>query len=327
MKAIQFSRPGGPDVLQYVDLPTPSPGPGEVLIKAHAIGVSMPEVLVRKGAYPWMPPLPAVPGIEMSGTVAALGEGVTALVVDEPVFVSARELPDRGGCYAEYIAAPAERVYPLPLNIDLDHAAALSNYQVAWHLLHTATAGFNFESVLVLAAAGGVGSALVQLARLARKRVIAVASSQERLEFARSQGAQILIDRSAGDVAERVNAEGGVDLALDPAGGPEISRVFDCLRPFGTLILYGMLDGGLHPVALEGLSRPPQRSLSLRTFSMHTLDSDPARRAHATRELIRLLAERHIHPAIHERLPLAEARRAHQLLESGEVLGKLLLKP
>src|SRR5437764_11468373 len=111
MKAILLRRTGGPSVLEYVELPTPRPGSGEVLVKADTIGVSMPEVLVRRGAYAWMPPLPAIPGIEMSGTIAELGSDVAGRRIGEPVFVSARDLPVRAGCYAEYIAVPAAAVH------------------------------------------------------------------------------------------------------------------------------------------------------------------------------------------------------------------------
>src|ERR1700741_716064 len=106
MKAILLKRPGDPSVLDYVEVPTPRPQPGEVLVKADTIGVSRPELLVRRGVYPWMPPLPAIPGIELSGTGAALGGGDTRLAVGDKVYVPARELAVRAGCYAEYIAVP-----------------------------------------------------------------------------------------------------------------------------------------------------------------------------------------------------------------------------
>ena len=131
MKAILLDRPGPPEVLRYTDTPTPVPAAGQVLVRAHTIGVSMPEVLVRRGEYGWMPPLPAIPGIEMSGTVVSLGKAVKSLKVSQAVFVSARELPVRAGCYAEYLVANAEALYPLPPGTDLEAAAALSNYQVA----------------------------------------------------------------------------------------------------------------------------------------------------------------------------------------------------
>src|SRR5947208_14849969 len=106
MKAILLSRTGDPSVLEYTDLPTPRPGDGEVLVQADTIGVSMPEVLVRRGAYAWMPPLPAIPGIEMSGRIVELGANVTGRQVGDEVFISARDLPERAGCYAEYIPGP-----------------------------------------------------------------------------------------------------------------------------------------------------------------------------------------------------------------------------
>ena len=107
MKAILLRRPGGPSALEYVDVPTPVPRDGEVLVRADTIGVSMPEVLVRKGVYAWMPPLPAIPGIEMTGMVVGHGRNVAGPAIGQPVFVSARDLPIRAGCYAEYIAVPA----------------------------------------------------------------------------------------------------------------------------------------------------------------------------------------------------------------------------
>jgi len=330
MKAIQFRSPGGPEVLELVEIPTPVPESTQVLIKAHAIGVGMPEVLVRRGAYAWMPPLPAIPGIEMSGTIAAVGERVSTLKVGQPVFASAREFKVRGGCYAEYLAADENAVYALPPGADLDEAAALSNYQVAWHLLNSATQGFRYETIAVLAAAGGVGTALVQLAKAAGKTVIGVVDTKEKVRFALSQGANEALDYHGGRVAEKIKTATsgrGVDLVLDPVAGPGTARNFDWLAPFGMLILFGELDGPPGSELYDALKRPPARSLALRYFTMHTLDTRPELRARATRELFRLLADKVIRPPIYDRIPLAEARRAHELLESGKVLGKLIMKP
>src|SRR5262245_19682408 len=223
MKAIRITETGGPDVLKYVELPTPRPGPGEVLVKAHAIGICMPETMVRKGTYRWMPPLPVIPGIEMSGTVVETGSGVSKLRTGQNAWLGAREFAERGGCYAEYLAPREDLLYPLPEGIDLDQAAGRANYQVAWHLLNSALKGFQYDSALVVAAAGGVGTALVQLAKAAGKRVIAVVSSDERAAFARTQGADEVIDRKRGSIADQVKeltSGRGVDLILDPAGGP-----------------------------------------------------------------------------------------------------------
>jgi NADPH2:quinone reductase len=322
MKAIQMRAPGAPEVLEYVDVPTPSPGPTQVLIKAHAIGVSMPEVMVRKGIYNWMPPMPAVPGIEMSGIVEKVGDKVTRLKAGDAIFASAREFKERGGCYAEYLVAEEHTVYALPQGVDLDLAACLSNYQVAWHLLHTATQGFKYDSVLVLAAAGGVGTALIQLAKNAGKRVIGLAGTDEKVKFALSQGADSVVNYRTGKPTE------GVDLVLDPVGGAGTGPLFDLLNPFGMLILYGSLEGPPDPKSvIDGIKKPPIRSLAFRQFTMHTMDHRPELRAPATNELIRLLAEGKIRPPIHERIPLSQASRAHALLEGGKVLGKIIMKP
>ena len=330
MKAIQIHRTGGPEVLEYVDLPTPQPGPGEVLVEADSIGVGMPDVLVRTGRYPWMPPLPAVIGIEMAGRVVAAAPDVTSLKVGDAVFASARELPVRGNCYAEYLCAPAQAVYKLPEGVDLEAAACLSNYQVAWHLLHSATKGYRYESVLVWAAAGGVGSALVQLARLAGKRVIALAGGAAKCDHVLRQGASHCIDYQADDIGARIQeltGGHGVDLVLDPVGGREFHRNFRYLAPLGLVINYGLLAGPPDPSYAAVMQERFGDSLGMRFFSMHVFDQLPERRRAAMAELLALLAAGKIRPTIFQRLPLQDARRAHQLFDSGAVIGKLLLKP
>src|SRR5438445_5425627 len=127
MKAILLTRTGDPSVLEYTEVPTPRPQPGEVLVKADTIGVSRPEILVRRGTYAWMPPLPAIPGIELSGTVVEQARDVVEPANGQPVFVSSRDLPVRAGCYAEYIAVPADAAHPLPPGSSLEAAACLSN--------------------------------------------------------------------------------------------------------------------------------------------------------------------------------------------------------
>ena len=330
MKAILLDRPGPPEVLRYADVPTPVPTIGQVLVKAHTIGVSMPEILVRRGEYGWMPPLPAIPGIEMSGTVVALGEGVTSLKIGQAVFVSARELPVRAGCYAEYLAANAEALYPLPEGTDLEGAAALSNYQVAWHLLHSAPRGMDYESVLVTGAAGGIGSAIVQLGKVDGKRMIGLVDTEEKASFVRSLGADGAINSRGENVSERVReltGGGGVDLILDSIGGAGFVAHFERLAAFGLVVTYGQLDGHPSGDVLGAMRRRMGDSLGLRMFSMHAFDHDRPRRRRATEELLRLLSAGKVKPAIWMRLPLAEAARAHALIEGGKVLGKLVLKP
>jgi NADPH2:quinone reductase len=330
MKAIQIRRTGGPEVLELVDLPTPVPGPGEVVVHADSIGVGMPDVLVRTGRYPWMPPMPAVIGIEMAGHVAAVGAGVDDLRVGDAVFASARELPFRGNCYAEYLRAPARALYRLPAGVDLEAAACLSNYQVAWHLLHSATNGYRYDSVLVWAAAGGVGSAVVQLARLAGKQVIALAGSAAKCAFARELGAHHCIDYKAEDIGARIaelTGGRGVDLILDPVGGSGFHRNFRWVAPLGLVVSYGVLEGRPDPSFAAVMQERFGDSLGFRYFSMHVFDEQPQRRRAAMDDLVPLLARGQVRPRIFQRLPLAQARRAHELFDSGAVLGKLLLKP
>ena len=330
MKAIRITRTGAPEVLEYVELPTPEPGDDEVLVKAHAIGVCMPETYVRRGIYNWMPKLPAIPGIEMSGTIVKTGANVRTLEVGQPVFVSAREFEERAGCYAEYVKAPEHKIYPVPEGLDMDQVAGLANYQVAWHLLNTALKGFQYDSVLVMAAAGGVGVALVQLAKVYGKRVIGVVSSEERAAFARSHGADAVVDRTKGDIAEQVRdvtGGRGVDLVLTIAGGKRMTSLFNCLDRFGMLILYGRVEGPPEGDIAAAVVQAPIRSLAYRFFSIHTLDDWPEKRALATNTLIRMLQEGAITVPIYDRIPLAEAPRAHRVFESGEVMGKLIMKP
>jgi NADPH2:quinone reductase len=332
MKAILLSRTGDPSVLEYTNVPTPRPRPGEVLVKADTIGVSRPELLVRRGVYPWMPPLPAIPGIEMAGTVAEPGAGATRFAVGDKVYVTARELPVRAGCYAEYIAVPERALFPLPAGADLEAAACLSNYQVAWHLLHTATRGAPGKSALIGQASGGLGSAAVQLAKLAGMTAIALVGSAEKATALQAFGADHVIDYSAEDVAARVSditGGIGVDLVLDAAGGKNFAKYLEMLGPFGLAVSYGKLVGPIEANIVSGLDQGPGylNSAAVRIFTMHTLDDKPDVRAQSMNDLIAKLATGAIRPLIHARLPLKDARRAHEMIEAREVIGKILLKP
>jgi len=330
MKAVILEKPGPPEVLRYVDVPKPVPGPGQVLVRAHTIGVSMPEIMVRRGIYPWMPPLPAIIGIEMSGIVEETGDEVALFKAGQPVFVSARELPVRGGCYAEYLVADAGALYMLPHRDDLEGAAALSNYQVAWHLLNSATRGAHYESVLATGAAGGIGTALLQLAKVGNKKIIGVVDTDEKASFVRSLGADGVINGRVEDItaATRDFTEGkGVDVILDSIGGRDFPKHLERLAPFGLLVSYGRLAGPPSGDVLGELLRRSGDSLALQMFSMHLFDKDPGTRRRVTEELIAMLSSGKIKPHIHARLPLSRAAEAHALIEKGEVLGKLVLRP
>ena len=138
MKTVIIRKTGGPEVLELVDASDPVAGSGEVVVRSHAMGVGWPDILIRKGVYDWMPPLPASPGSELSGRIESLGTNVSDLKPGQAVLVSARNLPTRGGCYTERIAVPADALYRLPQGTDLDAAACLGNFQVAWAILFSA---------------------------------------------------------------------------------------------------------------------------------------------------------------------------------------------
>jgi NADPH:quinone reductase len=217
-------RPGGPEALEYVDLAIPQPGPRDVQIRAEAFGVGQPDVLIRRGVYKWMPPLPANPGNDVAGRISAVGDKVDGIAVGQKVLLSARDLAQRGGCYAEYVVAPAEAVHILSESVDLEDAVCLANYQVAWALLHECGARNPADSVLVIGAAGGVGTSIVQLAKLSGMKVIGTVSTQEKAAFARANGADdIIFYRNEDVVAQtrRITAGRGVGLVLDHVCGPE----------------------------------------------------------------------------------------------------------
>ncbi len=330
MQIVQFAVPGPPDVLEVVETPMPMPGPGEILVRAHWIGVGIPDILIRSGAYSWMPDLPCTPGTEMSGTIEKVGAGVTDLKIGQRVMVSARERSQRGGCYAQYIAVKPNEVYTLPDGIDMEGAACLANYQVAWHVLWSAARARAGETVLLYAAAGGVGNAVVELAKGAGLNVIGVVSSDTKARFARDIGCDAVIDRKREDIGKRVaeiTGGRGVDVIVDPVGGPKFLDHFPMLAQLGIIVHYGHL-GGKADVDLAGALRQNfGHSPAVRAFSMHSFDDWPERRREATHDLIRQLADGRIKPRVDARLPLADAVEAHRRLEAGTVLGKLLLRP
>jgi NADPH:quinone reductase len=329
MKLIRFREPGPPSVLECIEVDVPEPQAGEVRIRAHAIGVGMPDVLIRAGTYSWMPPLPATPGTELSGIIEKVGPGVTSRRPGQRVYTTAREKPHRGGHYAQYVATPAEATFPLPDHVDLDAAATLANYQVAYHIFNDALRLHPGQSVLIYAAAGGMGNALIDLARSANLTIIGVVSSEEKARFARELGADHVINRAVEKVSEgvvEITRGRGVDAIIDPIGGPSIPGNVVLLAPCGMLLIYGAL-GGKAELDLQPTLRASRNSPAVRQFSIHTWDHLVEERRAGMRAVIAMLAAGKLHPRIHARLPLTEAKRAHEMIESGIVLGKLLLQP
>jgi NADPH:quinone reductase len=330
MKAILIRRTGGPEVLELADVEQPRPRRGEVLVRAAAIGVGWPDVQIRSGRYQWMPALPTSPGSDLAGVVEAIGDGVTQLRVGQKVLISARDLTQRGGCYAEFIAVPEAAPHTLPDNVDLDAAVCLPNYQVAWAMLHDAVGPRPVKSVFITGAAGALGSAAIQLARHAGMAAIGSVSSPEKAAFALSQGATHVVTYKSENEAERVLqlTDGrGVDLVLDHVAGPTVVDKLKMLAPWGTLLSYSALGGLAETDLFRELRRQPARCLAVRAFSIHAYDHEPVRRRQIMAEVIKLLADGAIKPAIGARLPLGDAPLAHAMIEAGASMGKIVLRP
>ncbi len=330
MKVIRVPRHGPPDVLACLDEPEPAPQPHEVLVKAQAIGVGIPDILIRAGTYPWMPKLPAVPGTELSGTVEAVGAAVSRYRVGDRVLVSARENNERGGCYAEFVTAAEDAVFALPDGIDMDGAAALANYQLVRLLLTDAARTEPGQTILVYAAAGGVGSALVDVASRMGLTVIGVAKGAEKAAFVRALGAMRAIDRTRENIAEAIaeaTAGRGVDVIFDCVGGPAFADNIGLLAHLGQVVSYGALAGQPQGDLLAAMREHRGKSPAVRIFSIHAYDKRRDERRGAMTWAIEELAQGRIRPAIHARVPLAEARRAHEMVEAGSTRGKVLLQP
>lgn len=326
MKAVQIAISGGPEVLAYADVPTPVAKDGEVLVRAHAIGVGKPDVLFRTGVYRWRPPLPAILGAEMTGHIEALGLGVEHLRIGQPVLV----YRFCGGCYAEKIAVPASDVTVLPEAIDLDDAVSIPNFQVAFALLNEAARGLDPKTVYVNGAAGGIGCAIIQLCRLNGIAVIAGASSDEKCEFARAQGASHTINYGRESAVERaleLTAGRGVDLILDHIVGKDFTDNLKMLAPMGLIVSFNALGGLPEKDLFREMRAHLPKSPGVRCFTMHSFDRDPAARSRITRQTIELFAAGKARPPLFARMPLSEAARAHELLDARRVLGKLILQP
>jgi NADPH:quinone reductase len=330
LKIVLVRAPGGPEVLEACEAPIPEPKANEVLIKAEAFGVGQPDVLIRKGIYKWMPSLPANPGNDLAGRIAGMVASVSGLALGQKVLLSARDLPQRGGCYAEYIAVPAGAVHVLADNVDLEQAVALSNYQVAYALLHE-TAGPRVPgSALIIGAAGGVGSALVQLGKAGGKTVIGTVSTKEKAAFALAMGADHIInyrERSVPEAVLELTGGRGVDLVLDHVGGPPFTGLLAALANWGTLVSYDAFTPLPEKDLLSEMRAHVGKSPAVRCFSFHSYDHDVEGRRQLMRSVIDLLAKGAIRPAIGGRFHLANVRRAHELLEAGTALGKVVMHP
>ncbi len=330
MKIVRFHEFGGPEALRVEDVPDPAPGPGEVRVHAEAIGVGVPDKLMLNGNYPWCPPLPVIPGNEMAGTIDAVGEGVTRFAEGDRVYVNSRELPERGGGYVEAAVVPADVPFALPDDVSAERAVTLGNYQLAWLLLNKAASPQPDQTILVHAAAGGVGNALVQLGKGMGLKVFGIAGGAEKARYVSELGADGVIDRKAEDIAARVEAltgGAGADVIYDSVGGPDFQRDFDMLALMGTVVLFGYLGGHPDPNIYDAMRKHFGNSLAMRLFSIHVYDDRPDIRRHAMEQAIAAMAQGIAAPRIHATLELERAADAIRLLETGDVTGKIILTP
>jgi NADPH2:quinone reductase len=329
MKAVQMARTGGPEVLALVELPTPQPKPGEVRVRAMAIGAGGPDVLIRNGTYKWMPPLPAIPGNEMAGVVDAVGNEVTRWSVGDRVLVSARELTQRGGCYAEFICVAETVPFELPATVGFDDAVSLGNFQLALALL-ASNGNLPAQSILLPGAAGGVATAVAQIARSRGLQVLGTASTAVKRDFALANGVHEIIEADPLRLPAAVMAvtkDRGVDLAFDHLGGALFVACLRSLAPFGMVVSYNILSGPPTADVFGELRQLLSKSLAVRTFSIHTVDNDRAQRRGLMESAIALMAAGKVRAPAAMRLPLSDASRAHELLDSGGSLGKIVLVP
>ena len=324
MKTILVEEFGEPEVLQYTDTERPSPGEGQALIEIRSAGVNYADTMRRRNQYVESQDLPFVPGAEVAGTVAEVGEGVENVSAGDRVVT----LLGTGG-YAEYAVAPARNLIPLPEGLDFDEAAAIPLQGLtAYHCIKTSGALEEGESVLVHAAAGGVGTLAVQVAKLlGAGTVIATASSEEKLELARSLGADVLIDYTAEDWPEKVRGatEGrGADVILEMVGGDFPEKNLTCLDVFGRMVVYGAASrerGTIVPVALM------KRCQAVVGFYLPQVMRRPDLFVPSLREVLGWISSGDLQLTIGATYPLEKAAEAHADLEGRKTTGKLLLNP
>ncbi len=324
MKAIQFHEYGKPEVLQVVDVPIPSVQPGGVLVQVKAAGVNFADTARRYGKYLAKTPLPYIPGAEVAGVIAEVSPEVTDFKVGDRVVA----LTEDGG-YAEFIALHESQLVRIPDHVDFNQAAAILGQGLsAYHILKTSGQMTQGESVLVHAAAGGVGTLAVQLAKImGAGTVIATASNSKKLDLAYALGADVGINYTEENWHKQVlsNTGGkGVDIILEMVGGDIFKKSLKCLATNGRLVIYGRAGGQetqFDPAVLM------QRSISVVGFWLVHIIKNPTLYKESVKELLNYIGEGKLKLIIGESLPLEEAKKAHELLEGRQTTGKLVLNP
>ena len=323
MRAIVPTEPGGSEVLRIGELPDPDPGPGEVLVDVAATAVNRADVLQRLGFYPPPPGASDVIGLECSGTVAALGEGVTGWSVGDGVCALLA-----GGGYAERVVVPAGQLMPLPDGVGLVEAAALPEVAcTVWSNVFMVAGLQPDEVLLVHGGAGGIGTMAIQLASALGARVVTTAGSAAKLARCRELGADLAIDYREQDfvaLAREATGGAGVDVVLDNMGAAYLSRNVEVLAPGGRLVVIGMQGGTRGELDLGALlgKRGAVIATSLRS---RPTEEKAAICAAVVEHVWPLVADGVVRPVIHTTMPLAEAAAAQQLMEDGGHVGKIVL--
>jgi NADPH:quinone reductase len=327
MRAWQVPQLGEPrDVLTLAEVPDPAPGPGQVLVRVRAAAANFPDVLMCRGGYQVRPPLPFTPGVELCGEVVAAGPGVSGFAAGDRV-IGGPALPS--GAFAEFAIMNADGIAPAPEGLDDAEAAVFFiTYQTGWFGLHRRARLTAGETLLVHAAAGGVGSGAVQLGKAAGARVIGVVGGERKAEAARALGADVVIDRHREDfvaVVKEVTAGRGADVVYDPVGGQAYARSTKCIAFEGRILVVGFASGEIPSAALN--------HVLIKNYSVVGLHwglyqaKDPQAIADCHRQLSKLAADGLIRPLVGERLGLADVPEGLQRLAGGDTIGRLVFLP
>ena len=322
MKAIRVHAPGGPVALRYVDVPRPTPGPGQVLVKIAAAGLNFIDVYQRNGHY--KVPVPFTLGQEASGNVAAVGPGVAEPKVGDRVAYTTIL-----GAYAEYAVVPADRVVVLPDGVSTQQGAAAMLQGLTAHYLTTSTYPLKSgDACLVHAAAGGVGLLLCQVAALRGARVVGTVSTREKAALARAAGAADVILYTEQDFeaeVKRLVGGAGLQVIYDSVGKTTFEKGLNCLAPRGMMVLYGQSSGPVAPLDPQVLNQKGSLFLTRPTLAHHILTR--AELVARAGEVLGWIESGKLHVRIERELPLAQAAEAHRLLEGRKTTGKVLLVP
>jgi len=325
MRAWQVRELGEPrDVLTLAEVPDPEPGPGQVLVRVLGAAANFPDVLMCRGQYQVRPPLPFTPGVELCGEVMAVGDGVTWVAAGDRV-LGGSALPS--GAFGEL--ALMSSVLPAPDGLDDAEAAAFFiTYQTGWFGLHRRARLAPGETLLVHAAAGGVGSGAVQLGKAAGARVIGVVRGEQKAEVARALGADVVVDRLSQDfveVVKEVTGGRGADVIYDPVGGDTYARSTKCIAFEGRILIIGFASGEIPSAALNHALIKNYSIVGLHWGLYQTKEPAAIPECHA--ELSKLVAEGQIRPLIGERLGLADVADGVQRLADGTTVGRLVFSP